>query len=70
MSHWVETSVSSENVSRWRSYLYNNNDPGKIATLILPADTAWGKASNIVSAEKPMPGKKLIKIILLKRQKF
>ena len=51
VSHWVKTSVSSENISKdgAEAIYIASNDPGKIATLILPADTAWGKASNIVN---------------------
>ena len=72
VSHWVKTSVSSENISKdgAEAIYIANNDPGKIATLILPADTAWGKASNIVSAEKPMPRKKVNKDNIVKTAKI
>ena len=72
VSHWVKTSVSSENISKdgAEAIYIASNDPGKIATLILPADTAWGKASNIVSAEKPMPRKKVNKDNIVKTAKI
>ena len=52
VSDWVKTSISSENISKdgAEAITIASNDPGKIATLILPADTAWGKAKDIITA--------------------
>ena len=63
VSDWVKTSISSENISKdgAEAITIASNDPGKIATLILPADTAWGKAKDIITAEQALPREKLNK---------
>ena len=50
MSNWVKTSTSSMDVARdgLEAIKVANTPPGKIATLILPADTAWGEGSEVV----------------------
>lgn len=49
MSHWVKTSMSSLEVANdgVEAIKIANTPPGKIATLILPADTAWGEGSTV-----------------------
>jgi acetolactate synthase-1/2/3 large subunit len=55
MSHWVKTSPSSRTVAADGALAIEaaRQIPGRIATLILPADTAWGAASGIVEAAPP-----------------
>ncbi|MAH83544.1 MAG: acetolactate synthase large subunit [Rhodospirillaceae bacterium TMED8] len=56
MSHWVKTSCQSSDVAldgaeavrRARTY------PGHIATLILPADAAWGEGTEAIKATAPV----------------
>ena len=57
MSHWVKTSPSSQTVAADGALAIEaaRTAPGQIATLILPADTAWGPASEIVAAKPPAP---------------
>lgn len=57
MSHWVRTSLTSEDVSTDGAAAIEaaTRAPGQIATLILPADTAWGPASKVVTATPPVP---------------
>lgn len=52
MSHWVKTSASSKTVAvdGAQAIAIAREAPGKIATLILPADTAWGPGGDIVWA--------------------
>ena len=52
-SHWVKTSPTSKTVAKdgARAIQAARTSPGQIATLILPADTAWGTAHEI--AETP-----------------
>jgi len=47
VSHWVKTSPSSQEIAADGAAAIQaaNHMPGQIATLILPADTAWGPAS-------------------------
>ena len=57
MSHWVHTSRSADDIAAdgARSVLEANAPPGRIATLILPADTAWnpvGRAPEAGSAAR------------------
>ena len=53
MSHWVKTSPNSTTIASDGALAIQaaRQTPGQIATLILPADTAWGKAAGI--AETP-----------------
>src|SRR5499433_1391067 len=52
MSHWVKTSPSSRTVAADGALAIEaaRQIPGQIATLILPADTAWGPAGAIAEA--------------------
>jgi acetolactate synthase I/II/III large subunit len=52
MSHWVRTSASSSEVARdgAEAIAAASATPGQIATLILPADAAWGLADGIAQA--------------------
>ncbi len=52
MSHWVHTSRSSATVAQdgAEAVAQARAAPGRIATLILPADTAWGPAAGAAPA--------------------
>ncbi|MBP8307249.1 MAG: acetolactate synthase large subunit [Burkholderiaceae bacterium] len=47
MSHWVRTSVSADDIARdgKAAVAAARTSPGQIATLVLPADTAWTELS-------------------------
>ena len=51
VSHWVKTSKKSEDLSKDGAEAIEQakKAPGQISSLILPADTAWGKGGEIVS---------------------
>ena len=53
MSHWVKTSTKSMDLSKdgAEAIEYAKKAPGKIASLILPADTAWGEGGDIIKAK-------------------
>ena len=55
MSHWVHTARSSTTVARdgAAAVAQARTPPGRIATLILPADTAWGPAGGAALAPQP-----------------
>jgi acetolactate synthase-1/2/3 large subunit len=55
MSHWVKVSKSSKAVAQDGAMAIEQarKTPGEIATLILPADTAWGEGSEPVLARTP-----------------
>ena len=55
VSHWVRTSASSKTVARdgADAIAAASAPPGHIATLILPADTAWGPADGFAQAPAP-----------------
>jgi len=57
MSDWVRTSKSSRDVADdgARAVEAARSAPGQIATLILPADTAWNLADGPVVARAPLP---------------
>jgi acetolactate synthase I/II/III large subunit len=57
MSHWVKTSPSSRAVAADGALAVAaaRHIPGRIATLILPADTAWGPAAAVAEAAPPLP---------------
>ena len=60
MSHWVKTSPTSATVAADGALAIEaaNQTPGQIATLILPADTAWGPAEAVAETTPPTaPGK-------------
>jgi acetolactate synthase-1/2/3 large subunit len=53
MSHWVKTSKKSEELSKdgAEAIEHAKKAPGQISSLILPADTAWGKGGDIIKAK-------------------
>jgi acetolactate synthase I/II/III large subunit len=55
VSHWVKTSPTSQGIAADGALAIQAAmaPPGQIATLILPADTAWGDADGV--AETPAP---------------
>ncbi|MEP7083130.1 MAG: acetolactate synthase large subunit, partial [Betaproteobacteria bacterium] len=55
MSHWVRTSQSSRDIAADGAMAVEaaRAAPGQIATLILPADTAWGDGAEPVVARPP-----------------
>jgi acetolactate synthase-1/2/3 large subunit len=57
-SHWVRTSASSATVGADSAAAVQaaNTAPGQIATLILPADTAWNEGG-VVAAPLPLPAR-------------
>ena len=57
MSDWVKTSRSSSAVAADGALAVEaaRKAPGQIATLILPADTAWGEAEGPVNVKAPAP---------------
>ncbi|MDX2158053.1 MAG: acetolactate synthase large subunit [Hyphomicrobiaceae bacterium] len=52
MSHWVKTSPDSRRIAADGALAIEaaRQTPGQIATLILPADTAWGPADGVAEA--------------------
>jgi acetolactate synthase I/II/III large subunit len=56
-SHWVHSGTSSKTIGgdAARAVQAAREAPGRIATLILPADTAWGEADG-VAVPLPLPG--------------
>ena len=59
MSHWVKTAADSKTLAAdcAKAIREANEPPGRIATLIAPADTAWGDADGPVEAAPPAPRK-------------
>jgi acetolactate synthase-1/2/3 large subunit len=60
MSHWVKTSPTSAGIAADGALAIEaaRQTPGQIATLILPADTAWGPANSIAeTAPRTAPPK-------------
>jgi acetolactate synthase-1/2/3 large subunit len=57
VSHWVRTATSAESVATDAAEAVSaaTAPPGHIATLILPADTAWGKAVGRAAVAPPAP---------------
>ena len=57
MSHWVKTTASAEEVSRdaAQAIVEANTAPGRIATLILPANAAWDETQAPVVNVPPAP---------------
>ncbi len=57
MSDWVLTSTDAQSVAHdgARAIHEARRAPGRIATLILPADTAWNDASEVAQAEPTPP---------------
>ena len=59
-SHWVKTSPTSKTVAADGALAIQaaRVAPGQIATLILPADTAWGEADGVADTpDTPAPAK-------------
>ncbi len=56
VSHWVKTTASSASVARDGALAIQaaRQPPGQIATLILPADTAWNAAEGIAATAPAM----------------
>jgi acetolactate synthase-1/2/3 large subunit len=57
VSHWVKTSPSAKDIAADGAAAIEaaRAAPGQVATLILPADTAWNEASEPVAARAPTP---------------
>ena len=53
VSHWVKTSKSSKDIAidGAEAIQHARVNPGQIATLILPGDTAWNEGNNLESIE-------------------
>ncbi len=60
-SHWVRTSDSAATVGADSAAAVQaaNTAPGQIATLILPADTAWNEGG-VVAARLPVPARPMV----------
>ena len=58
MSHWVRTATDSKTLATTCAHAIHEarRPPGHIATLIAPADTAWGEGDGISEAE-PAPAR-------------
>src|SRR5262245_20146970 len=56
-SHWVKTSPTAKTVAKDGASAIQaaRTSPGQIATLILPADTAWGAAHEIAETQPAPP---------------
>jgi acetolactate synthase I/II/III large subunit len=61
MSHWVKTSPNSKTIAGDGALAIQaaRQTPGQIATLILPADTAWGEAAGVAETPKAAPPAKV-----------
>jgi acetolactate synthase-1/2/3 large subunit len=61
MSHWVRTSANARTLAGdcARAIHEARRPPGRIATLIAPADTAWNEADGPAEAEPPPPRSKV-----------
>lgn len=57
ISHWVKTSPSAKDIAADGAAAIEaaRTAPGQIATLILPADTAWNEANEPIAAREPAP---------------
>ncbi len=57
VSHWIKTSRSSRSVAQdgAAAIAAARQAPGQIATLILPADTAWNEADGIATTARTLP---------------
>lgn len=63
VSHWVKTSTSSRMVARDGALAIQaaRQPPGQVATLILPADTAWNVADGVAATEATPPAARVAK---------
>src|SRR5579863_5090826 len=61
MSEWVKTSPSSKTIAADGALAIEaaRRAPGHVATLILPADTAWNPAEEVVTPQSPEPRRKV-----------
>ena len=61
MSNWIRTAATSQSLAGDCAAAIREarRAPGHIATLVAPADTAWGDAAGIVEAEPPPPRAKV-----------
>jgi acetolactate synthase-1/2/3 large subunit len=61
MSHWVKTSPNSRTIAADGALAIAaaRQTPGQIATLILPADTAWGPADGVAETAPPAPPRRV-----------
>jgi acetolactate synthase-1/2/3 large subunit len=61
MSHWVKTSPTSQTIAGDGALAIQaaRQTPGQIATLILPADTAWGPADAVAETVPATPPAKI-----------
>jgi acetolactate synthase-1/2/3 large subunit len=68
MSDWVKTSKNSMDLSKDGAEAIENANiaPGKIASLILPADTAWGDGGPIITAKAKATRSKVDEITIKK----
>ena len=66
MSHWVRTSAASNAVARdgADAIAAASAPPGHIATLILPADAAWGPANGIARASAAPPRRQVSDVVV------
>jgi acetolactate synthase-1/2/3 large subunit len=57
VSHWIKTSRSSRSVAQDGAAAIEaaRQAPGQIATLILPADTAWNEADGVAATSPTLP---------------
>lgn len=62
MSHWVKTTARADDVSRDAAEAIReaNTAPGRIATLILPADAAWDEATAPLVNVAPAPARRTV----------
>ena len=62
MSHWVGRASSADQVSQTASHAITEatTAPGRIATLILPADAAWSETNAPISNVAPPPSRALV----------
>ena len=61
MSDWVKTSRTAKTVAADGALAIEKarEAPGHIASLILPADTAWGEADGVATAQPPAPRRRV-----------
>ena len=72
VSHWIKTSKRSQELSKDGAEAIENakKAPGHISSLILPADTAWGKGGNIIKAKEIVSRTKVDQEIIKNVAKF
>ena len=62
MSHWVRTVPDADHVSAFAAdaVLQARTAPGRIATLVLPADAAWNPTEAPLQAPRPLPPRRQV----------